>query len=277
MDKRIITQTITTIVTNLNVKGYLEGNIYKGNTKQICVPGLNCYSCPGALGSCPIGSLQAVIGTVKYNLSFYVIGLMTLFGVIFGRFICGWLCPFGFFEDLLHKIPSKKIKVSNKINNILKYLKYIILIFFVLLFPMLLVNEFGISPPYFCEFICPAGTLGAGIPLVLLNKSLRGAVGYLFAWKMLILIVIIIASIFIYRPLCRYLCPLGAFYSLFNKVSFIKYEIDENKCTSCNACTQKCKMNIQIYKNPNSIECIRCGDCIKTCPTQSIKKRIKFR
>lgn len=277
MDKRIITQTITTIVTNLNVKGYLEGNIYKGNTKQICVPGLNCYSCPGALGSCPIGSLQAVIGTVKYNLSFYVIGLMTLFGVIFGRFICGWLCPFGFFEDLLHKIPSKKIKVSNKINNILKYLKYIILIFFVLLFPMLLVNEFGISPPYFCEFICPAGTLGAGIPLVLLNKSLRGAVGYLFAWKMLILIVIIIASIFIYRPFCRYLCPLGAFYSLFNKVSFIKYEIDENKCTSCNACTQKCKMNIQIYKNPNSIECIRCGDCIKTCPTQSIKKRIKFR
>ncbi|MBU5486104.1 4Fe-4S binding protein [Clostridium sp. MSJ-11] len=263
-------------MTNANINGFLKGNIFKGNTKRICVPGLNCYSCPGALGSCPIGSLQAVIGTIKYNFSLYVVGFMSLFGVIFGRFICGWLCPFGLIQDLLHKTPSKKITVNKKVNNVLKYLKYIILALFVIILPMFLVNEFGISLPYFCQYICPAGTLEGGIPLISLNKSLRGAIGYLFAWKMFLLIVIIISSIFIYRPFCRYICPLGAFYSLFNKVSFYKYEVDKDKCTSCNACTHKCKMSIEVYKNPNSCECIRCGECVKICPTKSIKKGVKF-
>lgn len=276
MDKRRITQIILAITANANVNGFLKGNIFKGNTKKVCVPGLNCYSCPGAIGSCPIGSLQAVIGTIKYNFSFYIIGLMSIFGIVFGRFICGWLCPFGLIEDLLHKIPSRKIKVNKKINNFFKYLKYIILLLFVIILPMFLVSEFGISPPYFCQYICPAGTLEGGIPLISFNQSLRGAVGYLFAWKMFLLIIIISASIFVYRPFCRYICPLGAFYSLFNKVSFYKYKVDKSKCINCGACTHKCKMNIEVYKNPNSTECIRCGECVKICPTKSIEKGIKF-
>jgi len=277
LDKRRITQIIAAITTNANINGFLKGTIYKGNTKKICVPGLNCYSCPGAMGSCPIGSLQAAIGTVKYDFSFYIVGLMSLFGVIFGRFICGWLCPFGLIQDLLHKIHSKKIKVNEKVNNVLKYLKYVILALFVILLPMFLVNEFGISPPYFCEYICPAGTLEGGIPLVLMNASLRGSLGHLFEWKIIVLSSIVVASIFIYRPFCRYLCPLGAFYALFNKVSFYKYEVDKNKCTNCGACVHKCKINIEVYKNPNSAECIRCGECVKICPAKAIKKGLNFR
>lgn len=276
MDKRRITQIIFAITSNANINGFLKGNIFKGYTKKVCVPGLNCYSCPGAIGSCPIGSLQAVIGTIRYNFSFYIIGIMSIFGIVFGRFICGWLCPFGLIEDLLHKIPSRKIKINKKVNNFLKYLKYIILLLFVIILPMFLVSEFGISPPYFCQYICPAGTLEGGIPLISLNQSLRGTVGYLFTWKMFLLIIIISASIFVYRPFCRYICPLGAFYSLFNKVSFYKYKVDENKCINCGACTHKCKMNIEVYKNPNSTECIRCGECVKICPTKSIEKGIKF-
>lgn len=276
MDKRRITQIIFAITTNANINGFLKGNIFKGYTKKVCVPGLNCYSCPGAIGSCPIGSLQAVIGTIRYNFSFYIVGIMSIFGIVFGRFICGWLCPFGLIEDLLHKIPSRKIRINKKVNNFLKYLKYIILFFFVIILPMFLVSEFGISPPYFCQYICPAGTLEGGIPLISLNQSLRGTVGYLFTWKMFLLIIIISASIFVYRPFCRYICPLGAFYSLFNKVSFYKYKVDENKCINCGACTHKCKMNIEVYKNPNSTECIRCGECVKICPTKSIEKGIKF-
>lgn len=277
MDRRRITQIFSAAAMNSNINGFLKGSIYKGNIKKICVPGLNCYSCPGAVGSCPIGSLQAVVGTIKYNFSFYVAGLLILFGAIFGRFICGWLCPFGLIQDLLYKIKTRKIQVSKKFNNTLKYLKYMILVLFVIILPMLLVNEFGMSPPYFCQYICPAGTLQGGIPLVLMNLSLRDALGYLFIWKMFILLFILTASVFVYRPFCRYICPLGAFYALFNKVSLYRYEVDEDKCTRCNACTHKCKINIEVHKNSNSAECIRCGECIKICPTKSIKRNLTLR
>lgn len=272
MDKRRLTQIITSIVTNANFKGFFLGKIYRGDLKKFCVPGLNCYSCPGALGSCPIGSLQAVLGSIKYHFSFYVLGFMSLMGIIFGRFICGWLCPFGLFQDLLNKIPSPKIRVNKKVNHILKYGKYIFLFGFVILMPLLLTNVVGMGDPYFCKYVCPAGTIEGGVPLVLMNEGLRSTIGWLFGWKVFLSIATVIFSILIYRPFCRYICPLGAFYSFFNPISFYRLKVDENKCTSCKVCSNKCKLDIEIYKNPNSLECIRCGECVDACPTKAIEK-----
>ncbi|CAK7076506.1 4Fe-4S binding protein [Tissierella sp.] len=267
---RHIVQLLSTIATNGHIKGFFTGKLYKGNLKKFCVPGLNCYSCPGALGSCPIGSMQAVIGSMKYKFSYYVLGIMSLFGVLFGRFICSWLCPFGFVEDLLHKIPSPKIKLPDKVHNILKYLKYVVLLLFVIILPFVFQDELGISDPYFCKYICPSGTLFGGIPLLSLNPSLRSGLGSLFILKLSILIAIILLSIFIYRVFCKYLCPLGAFYSIFNPISFYKLEVDKEKCISCDICTKTCKMNVEAYKKPNDMECIRCNDCVKSCPKNAI-------
>lgn len=271
MDKRRVTQFLTLILTNANFKGFFEGTIYKGNSKRICVPGMNCYSCPGALGSCPIGALQSVIGSVRYNISLYVIGYISLIGILFGRLICGWVCPFGLIQELIYKISPKKIKLNIKLDNMLKYLKYALLVIFVIILPMFLTNKFGIAKPYFCEYICPVGTLEAGLPLVILNKFIRKSIGFLFAWKLVILVVLMILALYINRPFCRYLCPLGAFYSVFNKISFYKMKIEEDKCIKCGICTKTCEQSIEVYKNPNSLDCIRCKKCIDKCPQKAIE------
>lgn len=275
--KRHLFQLLSSFITNGNIRGFFNGKIYTGPVKKFCVPGLNCYSCPGALGSCPIGSMQAVIGSMKYSFSYYILGSITLFGVVLGRFICGWLCPFGFVQDLLNKVPSPKIKVPAKIHKVFKYLKYLILLLFVFILPFIFQDELGISDPYFCKYICPSGTLFGGLPLISLNPSLRSGLGFLFNWKLSILIIIILSSIFIYRIFCKYLCPLGAFYALFNPISLYKIKIDKDKCISCDICTKTCKMNIEPYKNPNDRECIRCGDCSKVCPKNAIKSEFEIR
>lgn len=269
---RLWVQLGFTAVTNGYVKGFTDGSIYTGSLKAYCVPGLNCYSCPGALGSCPIGSLQAVLATRNFNFSYYMAGFFLMVGALLGRAVCGWLCPFGLVEDLLYKTPVvRKITIVPG-DRILRYLKYGILIVFVILLPIFVLNIAGQGEPWFCKWICPSGTLFAGWPLVMLNEGIRQAAGLLFAWKNLILIALIVLSLFVYRPFCRYLCPLGAIYGLFNPVALYRFRLDKDNCTNCDACKKACKLNIRVTEKPNSAECIRCGDCISACKTNALSK-----
>lgn len=268
---RLLIQALFAALSNGYIKGFAHGKIFKGSTKYLCVPGLNCYSCPGALGSCPIGALQATLNSREYKISLYVIGFLVIVGTVLGRFVCGFLCPFGLVQDLLFKIPFiKKIRTLPG-EKFLRYFRFVILAIFVILLPMVIVDFTGLGEPWFCKYICPAGTLEGGIPLVLLNESMRSAIGFLYKWKIAILIFTILVSIIIYRPFCRYICPLGAIYGVFNKVSIYRYHIDLEKCTECGACQKNCKLNIKVYKNPNSIDCIRCGECKDICPNKAIK------
>ena len=132
-------QAAATLLTNIHIPNLWKGKIYQGSVKNVCVPGLNCYSCPAATGACPIGAFQAVVGSSGFKFSYYITGFFILLGVTLGRFICGFLCPFGWFQDLLHKIPGKKFSTARL--KPLRYLKYIILIIFVILLPMLVTNS----------------------------------------------------------------------------------------------------------------------------------------
>ena len=269
--KRKIIQAIWGLITNSHLSGFVSGKIYQGPLKKVCVPGMNCYACPGAVMSCPIGSMQAVIGQKKSKFPFYVIGFLSFIGILVGRFICGWLCFFGFIQELLYMIPTPKIKINIKTDKVLRYLKYIFLFGFCILAVLLIRDEFGLSFPYFCKLVCPIGTLQGGIPLILLNKAYREIIGFLYYWKLIILVIILFLSTIIYRPFCKYICPLGAFYSLFQKISFLKLEFDKDLCINCNACINNCHMQVNPTKNPNSLECIRCGDCVNICPKGALK------
>lgn len=268
---RLVTQACFAALSNGYVKGFAGGRIFEGKSKFLCVPGLNCYSCPGALASCPIGSLQATLNAREYRISLYVAGLLVVFGTILGRFVCGFLCPFGLIQDLLFKIPFvRKIRKLPGEKG-LRWLRFVFLAIFVILLPMFVIDITGLGEPWFCKFVCPAGTLEGGVPLVLLNGAMRGAAGFFFKWKLLILIITLLSSIVIYRPFCRYVCPLGAIYGIFNKISFYRIKIDTEKCTKCGACQKACKLDIPVWKNPDSMDCIRCGDCKITCPQKAIK------
>ncbi len=267
-------QATATLLSNIHMSNFIKGTIYQGDGKTICVPGLNCYSCPAASGACPIGSYQAVVGSSKYKFSYYVSGFLILLGVLLGRFICGFLCPFGWFQDLLHKIPTKKF--STKKLKPLTYIKYAVLLLAVVLLPVLIVNDLGMGDPIFCKYLCPQGVLEGALPLSATNKGIRSALGNLFSWKMVILSTVTVLSILFYRPFCKWLCPLGAFYALFNKVSMFGIKFDGHKCVSCGKCAKACKMDVDITESPNHTECIRCGKCINACPTDAIKFQYGF-
>ena len=267
-------QAAATLLTNIHLPNFIKGGIYQGKGKAVCVPGLNCYSCPGAAGACPIGSFQAVVGSSKFRFSYYITGFLILLGVLLGRFICGFLCPFGWLQELLHKIPGKKL--STKKLKPLTYLKYAILLLAVLLLPAIVVNDLGMGDPFFCKYICPQGVLEGAIPLATVNEGIRSALGPLFNRKLIILIVVVVLSVLFYRPFCKWICPLGAFYALMNKVSLLGIKVDEHKCVSCGKCARVCKMDVDVTKSPNHTECIRCGKCITACPTDAIKFNYGF-
>ncbi len=268
--KRKLIQLYSALLFNANIKGFFNGSIYQGGSKNLCAPGLNCYSCPGAVGACPLGSLQNALGSTPHSAAFYVIGILMLYAILLGRFICGFLCPFGLIQELLYKIKTPKLK-KNRITRILSYLKYVILAYFVIIVPVLfaLYSTLGKAVPAFCKYICPAGVVEGAFGYLSHESNAQelSALGPLFTWKFCLLISIVLGSIFVFRLFCRFLCPLGALYGLFNHFSVFGIKLEKNKCTDCGLCVSKCKVDI---RRVNDHECINCGECIDVCPTKAI-------
>ena len=187
---------------------------------------------------------------------------------MFGRLICGWLCPFGLIQEVLYKIKTPKLK-KGPVTRILSYLKYVILVVFVFIIPI--AYAFKDTPlPGFCKYICPAGTIEGGLGLLsnAVNESYFAMLGPIFTWKFLVMVSIVVACIFAFRAFCRFICPLGALYGLFNKISIFGVKVDNSKCINCDKCIRHCKMDVHHVGDQ---ECISCGECMDVCPTNAIQ------
>lgn len=256
---RRLVQIISAIGIN-SYWGINPGNnrfLYQGTLKKFCVPILNCYSCPLAWGSCPIGSVQQSlkIGIIPY----FVAGMFGTIGILTGRLVCGWICPFGFIQEMLYRIKSYKMQLP----FFTRYIKYGVLGLTIII-PILF------HQPFFCKFICPAGTAEASIWQILMQPMLIASIGFYFTLKYMFLFVFIAGSITFKRFFCVTLCPIGAIYGLFNRISLLRMHTDKDKCTECEQCRLNCPMDISIYRNSNHFDCIRCLKCIQSCPHHAV-------
>ncbi len=268
--QRRLIQLYAALLHNAHVKGFITGEIYTGNAKFLCVPGLNCYSCPGAVGACPLGALQNAIASSGNRAPAYMLGVLMLMGLTLGRTICGYLCPMGLIQELLHKIPTPKLRKS-RATRALSLMKYVILAVFVVAIPLWYAAQ-NIPVPGFCKYICPAGTLEGAVGLLSHpdNADKFSMLGLLFTNKFVILMVIIAACVFIYRAFCRFLCPLGAIYGLFSKIAVIGVRVEPTRCVDCGKCMACCPVDT---RRVGDHECVQCGKCIEACPTGAISMK----
>jgi ferredoxin-type protein NapH len=229
------------------------------------IPGcvFHCYSCPLSSFACPVGvmanyaALLPVVGEVPYLL----IGMLLLVGAVGGSIVCGWACPFGFLQDLLGKITTRKINLPSWTGHI----RYVVLVGLVILLPMILGYQgipFEKQVISICR-LCPAGALEAGVPYSV--QSLLAGNGWMMSGlKTGILLSFLAAALFIHRPWCRMLCPLGGLLALFNRFSLFHLRFNPHQCVECNLCRSRCSMGVKVDQAVNVSGCIRCLECT-TC------------
>lgn len=188
-----------------------------------------------------------------------VIGLAIMATIVFGPVICGFICPFGALQDLVARLGKKINKrkynkfVPKKLDNILKYLRYITLVGAIYLTASSKVTLLESINPYH-----------AFLGIFKLSVSMIG---------LIILSIILIASLFVQRPWCKYLCPYGAFLGLFNKIKVFRIVRKDSTCISCKKCSNVCPMSIDVHeKNAvRDLSCISCFECVgeKVCPKKN--------
>lgn len=238
--------------------------------KGFCNPVLNCWACPSANFACPIGALQNSSSSARLGLlggktwwqvlPLYVLGTLLFFGAIFGRMTCGWLCPFGWFQELIGRQGKRW-----RLPRFMWYFKYVVLAGLVFIIP------FFTGESWFSK-LCPMGAIEGGIPQPLLDHSLRPEIGMMWWIKMAILAATIVAAYLWRRPFCGAVCPLGAIFALTHRFSAWRIDYNPHKCIDCMYCVKVCPQGLDPRRDLNGHACIGCLECQK-CPYQAIYSR----
>jgi ferredoxin-type protein NapH len=229
------------------------------------IPGcvFHCYSCPLSSFGCPVGiaANYAALLPVTLEVPYVLLGVLLLVGALGGSIVCGWACPFGFLQDLLSRMTTRKIALPAWTG----YIRFVVLIGLVLLLPAILGFKgipFDDQVISICR-ICPAGALEAGVPYSV--QSLLAGGGWLMSgFKTGILVAFFASALFIHRPWCRVFCPLGGVLALCNRFSLFHLRFNPKQCVECNLCRSRCSMGVKVDQKVNVSGCIRCLEC-STC------------
>lgn len=238
----------------------ITNSVFPTWLKHVPCLGLNCYSCPAAVFACPIGGLQHF--AADHRLPLYLLGALGLVGLGVGRFACGWLCPFGLLQDLAYRLPVRKWSPRGGWPR-LPWLPFAVLAVFVVALPYLTGEQ------WFSK-ICPAGTLEAGLPWIILSADIRGQIGVFFVVKVVTLVALLAWMVVTRRPWCRYLCPLGAIYAAFNPISALHLQVNPAACSGCGHCRAVCPVELDPATQASSLGCIHCLECVPACPAGAI-------
>lgn len=256
----------------------LANSFFLRRFNGLCYPALNCWSCPAANFACPIGVLQnassdaGLTVTTAPNLGqailraipLYAIGILILFGSLFGRMMCGWLCPFGWLQEQVGRLRRKKLPMPNALS----YLRYVVLVVLVFVVP------FYTQTPWFSK-LCPMGALQGGLLHPLVDPGVREMMQEWWWAKQAILLVVLVAMVFWRRPFCATICPLGAIFSLFNRMSAWEIRFERDKCVDCMWCVKHCPQGIDPRFEVNGHKCVGCLECQK-CPYGAIYSAPKW-
>jgi ferredoxin-type protein NapH len=217
---------------------------------HLIFPGLHCYACPWAVTVCPVGLVQnlVVFGTVP----FFWFGAIVAYGLLAGRGFCGWFCPFGTLNDVL---SFRRVKIHRTFS----YGKYVVLV-------GTLIAAWALADTIFCK-LCPAASIEASLPYLFTGVA---EVNRPFLIHMGTLAGTLVGMVLVARFWCRYLCPMGAILSLFNRVSFLHLRWQRNLCDECGACATACPMGIEPHREHDDHNCIKCGECTEACALGSL-------
>ena len=234
--------------------------------KWLCNPVLSCHSCVLAWFACPVGVFVHYSG--YHAFPFFAIGTVLLIGVLVGRLFCGWVCPFGFLTDMLHKIPSPKFNMPGWTA----YIKYGVLGAGVIGLPFV----FGESTNWsFCR-VCPASAVQVTVPNLILGAY--GEIGLGTVVKLAVLAGVLVLAIMSSRSFCKVFCPIGAMLAPLNYVSFWVVKPPHPACADCAKCDRACPSGNEPSSRilaglpaNRAADCIVCHDCRNACPV--VKRR----
>ena len=223
------------------------------------------------------------------------IASFVLIAVILGRSLCGWVCPFGFIQDLLAYVKRRHMQVSLRTHQSMVDVKYFFLAATLFVSGTLAASlAMGVGESYeraIGDFapapfnaLSPSDTLFAILPRIVLKAWYGVAVESLlaspFLWvRLFILGVFLALAVYVPRSWCRYACPHGALLAILNRFSFLGLERDPVRCTKdgCRRCVEVCPMKIRILELPwekfSDPECIYCLKCVEACTTKAIKPK----